>query len=57
MEAQRRTNNLKPLKLVFSFSKGSKTTTPTKSMPCTHVLSCSAMFNDLLWRGLCKEES
>ena len=57
MDAQRRTNTLKPLRQVFCFRKESKTTTLTKSNPCAHVLSCSATFNDLLCRGLCKKES
>ena len=48
--------HIKSLKQVFSFRKESKTTTPTKSKPCTHVLSCSAKFNDLLCRGLCKKK-
>ena len=47
MQIQRRANTLKPLKLVFSFRKGSKRVTLTKSNPCTHVVSCSVMFNDL----------
>ena len=57
MDAQRRTNTLKPLRQVFCFRKESKTTTLTISNPCAHVLSCSATFNDLLYRGLCKKES
>ena len=43
-------NTLKPLKQVVSFRKESRTTTLTKSMPCSHVLNCIAMFNDLLWQ-------
>ena len=34
----------KPLSLLFSFRKESKTTTFTKSKPCSHVSSCLAMF-------------
>ena len=56
MDAQRCANTLKLLKQAFSFRKEPKTTTLTKSKPCSHVLSCSAMFNDLLWGGLCKME-
>ena len=48
---------LKPLKQVFSFRKELKTTTLTNSKPYSHVSDCSAMFNDLLWRGLFKKES
>ena len=54
--AQRCANSLKSLKQVFSFGNESKTTTLTKSKPCSYVLSCSATFNGLLWRGLCKKE-
>ena len=43
------------LKQVLSFRKESKTTKLSKSKPCSYVLSCLAMFNDLLWRGLCKK--
>ena len=57
MDAQRRTNTLKRLRQVFCFRMESKATTLTKSNPCVHVLSCSATFNDLLWRGLSKDES
>ena len=46
MDAQRCANTLKSLKQVFSFRKESKTTTLTKSKPCSHVLSCLAMFYD-----------
>ena len=56
MNAKRRANTLKPLRQVFSFRKESKTITLTKSNPCTHVLSCSAKFNDLLCHGLCMQE-
>ena len=56
MDAQRRANTLKPLRYVFCFRKESKTTTIAKSNPCAHVLSCSATFNDLLCRGVCKKE-
>ena len=35
----------KALNQVFSFRKVSKTTTFTKSKPCSHVLSCLATFN------------
>ena len=48
---------LRPLKQLFLFTKESKTTTPTKSKPFSHILSCSAIFNDLLWRSLCKKKS
>ena len=57
MDAQRCANTLKPSKQVFSFGNESKMTTLTKSKRCSHVLSCSAMFHGLLWRGLCKKES
>ena len=50
-------NTVQPLKNMFSFGKESKTITLTKSKLCRHVLSCSAMFNDLLLTGLCKKES
>ena len=38
-----------------SFREESKTTKLSKSKPCSYVLNCLAMFNDLLWRGLCKK--
>ena len=57
MDAERCANTLKPLKQVFCFRKESKTTKFTISKPCSHVLSCSAMFNDLLCRDHCKKES
>ena len=44
MDAQRCANTLEPLKQVFSFRKVLKTTTLTKSKPCSHVLSCLAGF-------------
>ena len=44
------------LKPVFFFRKESKTTKLTKSKPCSHVLSCSAVLDLLLWRGLCTKE-
>ena len=40
---------------MLSFRKESKTTKLSKSEPCSHVLSCLAMFNDPLWRGLRKK--
>ena len=49
MDSQRRTNTL--------FQERVKDDNATKSNPCAHVLSCSATFNDLLCRGLCKKES
>ena len=39
-DAHRCANTLQPLKQVFSFRNDSKTTTLTKSKPCSHVLSC-----------------
>ena len=44
MDAQRCANTLEPLKQAFSFRKVLKTTTLTKSKPCSHVLSCLACF-------------
>ena len=44
MDAQRCANTLKSLKQVSSFRNESKTATLTKSKPCSHVLSCLAMF-------------
>ena len=57
MCAQRCANTLNHLKQVFSFGNESKTTALTKSKLSGRVLSCLAMFNDILSRGLCKKES
>ena len=56
-DARRCSNSLKPLKQVFSLGKEPKTTKLTKSKPYSHVLSCLALFNDLLWRGICTKGS
>ena len=37
MDAQRCANTLEPLKQMFSFKEGLKTTTLTKSKPCNHL--------------------
>ena len=47
----------KALKQAFSFGNESQTTALPKSKLSGHVLSCLAMFNDILWRSLCKKES
>ena len=49
--------HFKALKQAFSFGNKSKTTALTKSKPSGHVLSCLAMFNDVLWRSRGKKES
>ena len=49
--------HFKALKQAFSFGNESKTTALTKSKLSGHVLSCLAMFNDILWRSLCKKKS
>ena len=49
--------HFKALKQAFSFGNESKTTALTKSKLSGHVLSCLAMFNDILWRSLVKKES
>ena len=49
--------HFKALKQAFSFGNKSKTTALTKSKLSGHVLSCLAVFNDILWRSLCKKES
>ena len=49
--------HFKALKQAFSFGNESKTTALTKSKLSSHVLSCLAMFDDILWRSLCKEDS
>ena len=49
--------HFKALKQAFSFGNESKTKTLTKSKLSGHVLSCLAMFNDILWRSLCKKDS
>ena len=50
--------HVKALKQAFSFGNNeSKATALTKSKRSGHVLSCLAMFNDILWRSLCKKES
>ena len=48
--------HIKALKASVFFRKESRTTTLTKSKPSSHVLSTSAMFNDLL-ADLCKRKS
>ena len=45
-------NTVQPVKNMSSFGKESKTITLIKSKLCRHVLSCSAMFNDLMTRPL-----
>ena len=47
----------KALEQAFSFGNESNTTALTKPKPSGHVLSCLAMFNDILWRSLCMKES
>ena len=41
--------HFKALKQAFSFGNKSKTTALTKSKLSGHVLSCLAVFNDILW--------
>ena len=49
IDAQKCANTSNLLKQVFSFRKKTKMTTPTKSKPSSFVLSCLAMFKDLLY--------
>ena len=56
MDAQRCAKTSKPLKQVFAFGEESKTTMLIKSKPCCLVLSCLAMFNDLLYDKVLEEE-